>query len=184
MSFIASVCVLNAQKALNYWDHDNVLCELFRVSHEEEKETTTSRFSQELEREKERIVKEIYNEDQRELDGLQTTAQKRENVRRHVDEFIKAQDMETRVMIHQKQLFNYKHHNYSLFDYERKSGAAENGDKIMTAEQVFADAMHNIRLELFKNMDKDMDKEEEMFKIMMLHKFAEYDKICMQASFS
>ena len=47
-------------------------------------------------REEQRVINKIYLEDQKEIDGLQTKAQKRENVQKLVENFIIAQNNELR----------------------------------------------------------------------------------------
>ena len=148
MSFIASSCALNVRipSTLNV---ETPVSALSNMTRHEGRKTSSSTFSQELEKERERVVKNIYKEDQKEIDGLQTTAQKRKNVQKLVDEFIKEQEMETRIMIHQKQLYNYKYQHFSLLEEKRGTGQRENGKDTMACQPI--DTWQNIRLELFKN---------------------------------
>ena len=164
MSFLATSCALNSRKSSNYADYDNPTSTFSRMNRLKVKETSIKRLSQELEREKERVIKKISREDQKEIDGLQTTAQKRENVRKHVDEFIRMQEMEMGDMAdQQQQLYNSK----------------LNRENTMFADEL--DAFQRIRLDLFEDMIKE---EDERFKRMMLEKFSEYDKICMATPLS
>ena len=94
----------------------------------------------------ERVIKRIYQEDQKEIDGLQTATQKREKVHKLVQEFVLAQEMETREITAPK--------------YENIQG----------------NVLNNIRCGFLEHKNGEKD---EKFKLMMLKKFADYDKIML-----
>ena len=168
-------CGLQMRKISHPGYHGNVVPNLLRACQQKEevvREISAGIMDDELDREKERVIKKIYQEDQDEIDGLQTTTEKRRNVHRHVQEFLVARDMEEEDNRNIQQYSGYEKEQQS--DISRQAIEVEQHRKNKAADGVRAHALFNIRLELLEN---GSSKEEESFKVMMLKKFAEYDKI-------
>ena len=158
-------------------DYNNTVGSLSKMSLNEDKIGKESNRSmiEELKKEEEKVINKIYLEDQREIDGLQTTAKKRENVQKLVDNFIITQEINLRGKGEESE-DEYELPLTPLRLRIQKKELEEN-EKLMTSEGTLDATLQELRRNLVKN-DKEFGYSDQ-FRQMMLKKFSEYEKLCM-----
>ena len=151
----------------------------------DDERANTQKILENLKKEEERIVNKIYNEDQKVIDRLQTVTQKREIIKKHVEDYMATREMEINGKTEQSQVCSYEREleqQLSPITKWMQRKEVEQYEKLMAADGKISHTLQQMKLDLLKN--EDGTEEEENYRKMMLRKFSEYEKLCKESNFS
>ena len=167
MSFIASSCVLYMRKTSLQGDNIETKGGLSKLLQDEEVGGRNHNFSEELKKEEEKVINRIYEEDQKEIEVLQTSRKTKKNIEKHVDDFISAQEKEKRTLLMDYQI------QLSPRILWKQRREVEKFVKGENPADDFTDILQIMKMELLEG-----EKENEQFRNMMKRKLLVYDELC------